>query len=67
MVLLLAEVGYSSVANDNAYKEILEQAENFKRRVTHKLKLKSKLKLELKLKQTRGVENCNPLFLSVIF
>ena len=31
LILLLAEYGYPPVANDDAYKEILEQAENFKR------------------------------------
>lgn len=31
LILLLAEFGYPPVANDDAYKEILEQAENFKR------------------------------------
>jgi len=31
LILLLAEYGYPPVANDDAYKEILEQAENFKK------------------------------------
>ena len=31
LILLLAEFGYPPVANDDAYKEILEQAENFKK------------------------------------
>jgi len=31
LILLLAEYGYPLVANDDAYKEILEQAENFKK------------------------------------
>jgi len=33
LILLLAEFGYPPVANDDAYKEILEQAENFKKNV----------------------------------
>lgn len=31
LILLLAEYGYPPVANDDAYKEIFEQAENFKK------------------------------------
>jgi type I restriction enzyme R subunit len=31
LILLLAEFGYPPVANDDAYKEILEQADNFKK------------------------------------
>nr|WP_075180202.1 type I restriction enzyme endonuclease domain-containing protein [Neptunomonas phycophila] len=31
LILLLAKYGYPPVANDDAYKEILEQAENFKK------------------------------------
>ncbi len=31
LILLLSEFGYPPVANDDAYKEILEQAENFKK------------------------------------
>ncbi len=31
LILLLAEYGYPPVANDDAYKEILEQADNFKK------------------------------------
>jgi type I restriction enzyme R subunit len=31
LILLLHEFGYPPVANDDAYKEILEHAENFKR------------------------------------
>ncbi|HIL21451.1 MAG TPA: HsdR family type I site-specific deoxyribonuclease [Candidatus Thioglobus sp.] len=34
LILLLAEYGYPPVANDDAYKEILEQAENFKKNVS---------------------------------
>ena len=34
LILLLAEFGYPPVANDDAYKEILEQAENFKKNVS---------------------------------
>ena len=31
LILVLAEYGYPPVTNDEVYKEILEQAENFKR------------------------------------
>ena len=31
LILLLAEYGYPPVANDDAYQDILEQAENFKK------------------------------------